>query len=37
MVWCNFIPNNSVVMQERPAAQSAVDVLLGDMLKLAAQ
>jgi hypothetical protein len=35
MVWCNFIPNNSVRMQERPAAQSAVDVLLGDMLKLA--
>ena len=35
MVWCNFIPNNSVRMQERSAAQSAVDVLLGDMLKLA--
>jgi hypothetical protein len=34
IVWCNFIPNNSVTMQERPAAQSAVDVLLGDMLKL---
>ena len=35
MVWCNFIPNNSVRMQERSAAQSAVDVLLDDMLKLA--
>lgn len=35
MVWCNFIPSNSVMMQERPAAQSAVDVLLGDMLRLA--
>ena len=35
IVWCNFIPNNSVTMQERPAAQSAVDVLLDDMLKLA--
>jgi len=35
IVWCNFIPNNSVTMQERPAAQSAVDVLLTDMLKLA--
>ena len=35
IVWCNFIPNNSVRMQERPAAQSAVDVLLKDMLKLA--
>jgi len=35
MVWCNFIPNNSVRMQERSAAQSAVEVLLGDMLKLA--
>jgi hypothetical protein len=32
VVWCNFIPNNSVAMQERPAAQSAVDVLLGDLL-----
>ncbi|HLK89477.1 MAG TPA: hypothetical protein VKZ18_06270 [Polyangia bacterium] len=37
VVWCNFIPNNSVVMQERPAAQSAVDLLVGDMLKLADQ
>ncbi len=35
MVWCNFIPNNSVRMEQRPAAQSAVDVLLGDMLKIA--
>ncbi|HEY4393163.1 MAG TPA: hypothetical protein VGP64_03830 [Polyangia bacterium] len=35
IVWCNFIPNNSVTMQERPAAQSAVDVLLSDMLRLA--
>ena len=35
IVWCNFIPNNSVMMQERPAAQSAVDVLLTDMLQLA--
>jgi len=35
IVWCNFIPNNNVKMQERPAAQSAVDLLLTDMLKLA--
>ena len=35
IVWCNFIPNNSVNMQERPAAQAAVDLLLVDMLKLA--
>ena len=35
VVWCNFIPNNSVAMEERPAAQSAVDVLLGDVLPLA--
>jgi hypothetical protein len=35
IAWCNFIPNNSVRMQERPAAQSAVDFLLGEMLKIA--
>jgi hypothetical protein len=35
VVWCNFIPNNSVNMQQRAAAQSTVDVLLEEMLQLA--
>jgi hypothetical protein len=34
VVWCNFIPNNSVTMEARSAAQSAVDVMLGDVLPL---
>jgi hypothetical protein len=28
VVWCNYIPNNSVAMEERGPAQSAVDYLL---------
>lgn len=28
VVWCNYIPNNSVAMEERGRAQSAVDYLI---------